>query len=40
LSQAPEHVKGEEWEKFITLGFHDPCTSFSKAPERVKGEGL
>jgi hypothetical protein len=28
LSQAPEHIEGEELEKIETLGFFDPCIGF------------
>jgi hypothetical protein len=28
MSQAPEHVEGEELEKIETLGFFDPCIGF------------
>jgi hypothetical protein len=40
LSQDLEHVEGEEWKRFMTLRFYNPCIGFSQAPEHVEGEGL
>jgi hypothetical protein len=40
LSQAPEHVEGEERIGLRTLRFCDPYIGFSQAPEHVEGEGL
>jgi hypothetical protein len=40
LSQAPEHVEGEEQEKIVTLRFCNPRVGFTQAPEHVEGEGL
>jgi hypothetical protein len=40
LSQAPEHVEGEEQEKIVTVRFCNPRVGFSQAPELVEGEGL
>jgi hypothetical protein len=37
LSQAPEHVEGEEWKRFMTLRFYNPFIGFSQAPEHVEG---
>jgi hypothetical protein len=40
LSQAPEHVHGEEQERLGTPRFCYPYVGFSQAPEHVDGEGL
>jgi hypothetical protein len=38
LSQAPEHVEGEEKEKKLGApGFYNPYVGFSQAPEHVEG---
>jgi hypothetical protein len=40
LSQAPEHVEGEERIGLKTPRFCNPYIGFSQAPEHVEGEGL
>jgi hypothetical protein len=40
LSQAPEHVEGEEKKRLGTPGFCNPYVGFSQAPEHVDGDGL
>jgi hypothetical protein len=40
LSQAPEHVAGEEQERLRTPRFCNPYVGFSQAPEHVEGAGL
>jgi hypothetical protein len=37
LSQAPEHVEGEEKERLGTPGFCNPCVGFSQAPSVSRG---
>jgi hypothetical protein len=40
LSQAPEHVEGEEQKGLRTPRFCNPCVGFSQAPEHVEVEVL
>jgi hypothetical protein len=40
LTQAPEHVEGEEQIGLRTPRFCNPYIGFSQAPEQVDGEGL